>query len=316
MPEIIYLKPKSLFPSIIHSDTLMGAICYGISEIFGKEEVKEFIEKKEPSVLITSAFPFVEKNGEKVHFFPKLIVKPGRLSTDFLREMKKFKKASFMHEDIFNKWVNGDVSEGDLIKGMKDKYEVKSGILSPKNSGMDFNIRTIDRTHNLLNRLTSQSQEFFYTTNASFENAGLFFMIEYTDRSQKNKIESALRYLEDRGIGGDISSGSGQFELELGGECMIIHEPKNGKYFTTLSLYSPSNELDSFDESKMYYERLRREGKSRDGIMKKEITMFNHGSTFPAISKKYPGKVEYVRNDPPMIEWGFAYPVKVAEHEM
>jgi len=311
MPEAIYLKPRSLFPGVIYSDTIIGAICYGILEIFGEEGVEELIKKEEPSILITSAFPFVENEGEKVHFFPKLIVKPAKLNTDFLREMKKFKKASFVHEDIFNEWINGKVSESDLIKGMKNKYDVKNGLLIPKNSLVDFSIRTVDRAHNLLNRLTSKSEEFFYIANASFKNAGLFFLIEYIDKSQKNKVESALRYLEDRGVGGDISSGSGQFRLELE-KTNVIQEPKNAKHFTTLSLYSPKkDELDYFDKSEMCYELLRREGKSRDGIMKKEIVMFNHGSTFPTIDKKYFGKVEYVRDNPPMIEWGFAYPVKV-----
>jgi CRISPR-associated protein Csm4 len=176
MSDIVYLKPKSLFPRSIPSDTLVGAIYYGISEIYGQESINDFIENEEPPILISSAFPYVENNGNKIHFLPKLIVKPGKLSTDLLRKMKRFKKASFIHEEIFNDWINGRVSEGDLIEGIKDKHEVKNGLLVPKNTGLVFNIKTVDRAHNLLNRLTSKSEEFFYASSASFKNSGLFFL--------------------------------------------------------------------------------------------------------------------------------------------
>jgi CRISPR type III-A-associated RAMP protein Csm4 len=118
-------------------------------------------------------------------------------------------------------------------------------------------------------------------------------------------------------MGRDISSGSGQFKLEFG-KAELIQEPKNGECFTTLSLYCPKDdEIKLLNKSeKMFYELLRREGKSRDGIMKKEILMFNHGSTFPSMDKKFLGKVELVREIPPVIEWGYAYPMKVSKYEM
>lgn len=311
MSELVYLRPKSLFPGVIPSDTLVGAICYGISEIYGSKEVDEFIKKDQPSVLVTSAFPFIECNGDKIHFFPKLVVKPSMMGVDFLRQMKEFKKAVFVHQRIFNEWINGEVSEKDLIRGIGENYDIMNGTIVPKNDKLDFSIQTVERPHNQINRLNSKSEEFFYTTNTSFKGAGLFFLVRYLDRAQKEKVEGALRYLKDRGIGGNISTGFGQFDVEFD-KNEVIKEPVNAEYFATLSLYLPhKNELSFFDNSGMYYGLIRREGKCRDGIMKKNILMFTHGSTFPIIEREYLGRFEYVRDDKPAVEWGFAYPVKV-----
>lgn len=311
MSELVYLRPKSLFPWIIPSDTLVGAICYGISEIHGSKEVDEITKKEQPSFLVTSAFPFIEYSGDKIHFFPKLIVKPSMVGVDFLRQIKEFKKAMFVHQSIFNEWINGEVSEKDLIRGIGENYDIMNGNIVPKNDKLDFSIQTVDRPHNQINRLNSKSEEFFYTTNTSFKGAGLFFLVRYLDKTQKEKVKGALRYLKDRGIGGNISTGFGQFDVEFD-RNEVIKEPVNAEYFTTLSLYLPhKNEISLFDKSRIHYGLIRREGKSMDGIMKKRILMSNHGSTFPIIEREHLGRFEYVRDDKPAVEWGFAYPIKV-----
>ena len=310
MEQVIYLNPKSLFPTEISSNTIVGAIIQALSEI-SESDIKEIISEK-PPFLISSAFPYAKSNGNKEHFFPKLIVEPSKIDTDLLRKAKKFKKVKFVHQTIFQDWINGEISEKELIEGIDEKYKVSNRLLMPKSLNLNFTITTIDRPHNLLNRLKSLSQEFFYSTAGYFKNAGLFFMIRYSNGSYKDKIESALRFLADRGFGGNLSIGEGEFSFKIY-QGNIIGEPKDGELFTTLSLYCPTaNEVGNITQGKAWYALVTRKGRSRDGIMKKSLMMFSHGSTFSRIEKDFLGKIEHVRKDPPVVEWGYAFPLRVS----
>ena len=126
------------------------------------------------------------------------------------------------------------------------------------------------------------------------------------------KIRSALKFLEDRGFGGDVSSGQGQFEVEGMENGRVITEPAEANGFTILSLYSPSSEFDSFDKSQVWYELMKVQGRCKNGEMKKSLFMLKEGSTFPSSDQKFYGKIEEVRPEPKrVVEYGIAFPIKM-----
>ena len=93
--NVVYLKPKSLFPTNLPSDTIFGAICVAIKEIYGEDELDSmlglFNGKNNPFVL-SSAFPFVNGSDGKHHFFPKLIIEPFKESIiNYWDQANKFK---------------------------------------------------------------------------------------------------------------------------------------------------------------------------------------------------------------------------------
>lgn len=306
MFEVIYIKPISAFPFPLHSDTLFGAICYGMKELFGEDEVKGL---DKPKFLLSSAFPFLEQDNKKIHFFPKIIFPPKKISTELMDNAKIYKKARFIHESLFNKLLDGELSEEDVISNIDD-YKVKNGILMPRN--IDYMIfRISDMPRNVINRITNKSEDFFYTSGALFENGGVFFLIKYIrgEENCKKKIRASIEFLRDRGIGGDISVGKGVFSVEYG-EIDIENENK-GDFFVTLSLYSPTDEeLKKFGKN-MWYNVIRREGKCKDGESKKAIFMFGEGSIFPEIDKQIYGRIEKVRDSPQVFQYGLAFPLKV-----
>jgi len=307
----VYLRPKSPFLSTVSSDTLFGAITCGIRELYGEEEVNDLIDRKEPAFLISSAFPFIENNGDIEHFFPKLIVGLSEIDTDLFEGAKKYKKGVFIHESIFNEWIKGEVSELKLIEGMGDRYTVEKGLLIPKGLDITFDIKTVDLTQNILNRLTSQSENFFYVTRSYFSKSGLFFMVRFYDDYER-RVVAAMRFLEDRGIGGDISTGKGWFEFSLGDKGM--KEPENGRFFVTLSRYCPTkDEIEGFIRSKMWYELVKIQGRCHDGVIKKPLFMFKEGSTFPDTGRALYGKIETVRENPRVVEYGYSFPIKVKD---
>lgn len=308
--QAIYLFPKSPFPLTIPSNTLFGALCYGVRELYGEKDVNEIVDKGKPPFLISSAFPFVEDEKKMEHFFPKLITKPPKISTKLFENAKKLKAVNFVHESIFSEWINGKTSELELIEKVDDAYKVEKGLLIPKKLDLKFDMHIVDLTQNILNRLTSQSEDFFYITKKIFSNSGLFFLIKYHEEYEE-KIISGLRFLEDRGIGGDISIGKGEFKFSK--KELKIEEPIDGKSFLTLSRYCPGNEINEFDKGKMWYELEKIQGRCRDGIIKKAMFIFKEGSTFPDLGKEFYGKIENVRKDPRMVEFGYAFPIKMRE---
>jgi CRISPR-associated protein Csm4 len=314
--DVVHLKPKSQFPTNLSSDTIFGAICVAIKEVYGEDELDQmlglFDGESNPFVL-SSAFPFINGSDRKHHFFPKLIVEPFKEPiTNYWDHAKKFKKVRWIHQDIFNDWINGNTSELDIIKEFDEKNRVKNGLLFPKEINLDPKLIVTDVAHNQLNRLSNQSENFFYSTGAYFKNMGLFFLIEFFNRSYESKIMSALKFIEDRGIGGNITSGQGQFKIEGVEDRSIITEPDEVDAFTTLSLYSPSSEFDSFDKSQVWYELMKVQGRCSDGSIKKSLFMLREGSTFPSSDQKFYGKIEEVRPEPKRaVEYGIAFPIKM-----
>ncbi|MFH0946529.1 MAG: hypothetical protein V2A76_15140 [Planctomycetota bacterium] len=72
----IYLRPRGGGRSSLRSDTLFGLITWGVREVYGAASVERFLapirrEPPEAPLTITSAFPFIENSGERVHFFPR-----------------------------------------------------------------------------------------------------------------------------------------------------------------------------------------------------------------------------------------------------
>jgi len=320
--DTVYLDPLSLFPTDLPSNRIFGAICVGMSELYGDGELssmlEQFREGAAPFVL-SSAFPFVydETVKEKYHFFPKPIVKPVVLGDyeGYYDAFKDYKKVKYLDQTLFNRLINGETDESSLIKNLKngDIKTIRKKFMTDSDLSDDFAIRKQDRPHNILNRLSGSSENFYYTTGRNFKNSGLFFLIKFYDNAYRSKVMASLRFIEDRGFGSDISSGMGQFKLSIVTDSELINEPeRDAGYFVTLSLYSPED-FDSFDKKRCWYELMKIRGRCGDGFMKKSIWVFKEGSTFLTHDQKICGKVVYVRKNPDVVEYGVAFPVRMVE---
>ena len=72
----IYLRHRSGVCTPLRSDTLFGLIAWGVRQVYGEGSVERFLAPMHKDVpraplLLTSAFPYVERDGERVHFFPR-----------------------------------------------------------------------------------------------------------------------------------------------------------------------------------------------------------------------------------------------------
>jgi len=303
---LVYLSPKSPFPEL-HSDTIFGAILYAMDQL--GTDVSELLNKfgESPPFLVSSAFPFARHDGTKTRFFPKPIVTPHRVDMD---SAKRFKKVMYVEEDIFNCWANGETNEGKIIEGLeKGQYIIGAEkFLVRRDSEVNFKkfkVESINLPRNTINRVTQASENIFYTSLHNFsEDGGLFFAIRFLDTTYENDVKAALKFLRDRGFGGDVSVGKGQFDFKI--EDKDIQNQDGGR-FVILSRYIPGEELKLFNTEEMWYEIGSKRGRSSDGRVRRQVRFFIEGSTFPDIGREFYGRIVHSVDD--AVEYGYSYKI-------
>jgi CRISPR-associated protein Csm4 len=248
--------------------------------------------------LVSSAFPFLDIDGEKIKFFPKPLMEPERHE---LETAKKLRKVRYVEETIFKKWVQK--GEGVISTNMS-KYQLNDRMLFLKDHDVDFKFDASTVPRNTINRVTNASENIFYSSGVSMKGLGLFFLVRFMEDNYKEILEGSMRYLEDRGFGGDISIGKGQFTHEVSDEDITL---AMGKNFVTLSRYIPTSEEIQAMGDEMWYELGSKRGRGSDGILRKKVKFFQEGSTFRTLEREIYGQV--AESAAEAVEYGLAYPV-------
>ena len=310
---IIHIEPKSSFQGL-SSDTIYGATFNAIYNLY--EDFDEVLElfKQTPPFLISSAFPFVFAE-EIAHFFPKPIEgSQQKLTTFDGNTVKKMKSTKYIHESLFNKWINGEINYDYLASNISEYSDPKDGLMYSKDLSLDFNIKSLDIARNSINRQT-QFTDIFYSSGNYYTNSGLFFLVRFMNEESEKKysglITGAFRFLRDRGFGGDVSAGKGHFEIIDFSDTKIIHEPEEGNRFISLSRYHPTqDEISVYKGNKdIWYDIFTKRGRSSDGRIRKQVRFFTEGSIFPDLNKGIYGKTIPVAKD--AVEFGYAFNVRM-----
>ena len=311
---LIYIKPLSTFPKL-HSDTLFGAITSAVSELYPdmvEDMLNEFKDGRPPFIL-SSTFPYIYNDDKKVRFYPKIIqdYDSSEISRDVL---KKYKKISFIDEEIFLNLVNGDLTELDLLNKY-NQYHESGNLLMTEDYGINACISGNILPNNSVNRLTNESESIFYSQGDTFQNMGLFFAMIFFDAEYEDIIKSVFKFLKDRGFGRDLSTGKGQFDYEITDDSIDNFEITEGNTFVTLSRYIPtSDDLDKINECSAYEIDSKR-GRHPSGEIRKEVKFFKEGSTFPNYQLTY-GNIIKSSDVNPAVEYGYAFPVRFNRSDM
>ena len=192
---IVHIEPRSIFRPL-HSDTIFGAICFAIEQIHGDDVLTKIIKKFEntPPFLVSSVFPYVKSDNRRIHFLPKPIEDIEKINDykKYIDSFKTLKSVKYISEDIFNDWINGRIN-GTILQNM-DKYDVKEGLLFPKEKQYKFSIKNLDIPRNHINRLDN-SPEIYYFDGYFYKNVGLFFMIRLYDEEYSLIIKNSPTFL-------------------------------------------------------------------------------------------------------------------------
>ncbi len=165
----VYLKPKSSFITWPTSDTNFGALCWAIYHLSKNEKfLTEFLEKfnERPKFILSSAFPYLERDGIRVHFFPKPLIKElnssdveslakyeigQEVGTKSLRfkqavifvnqKLKEFKKVSYVSEILFREIVEKNLDLKGIYHRFRDKGSIEGEIEKIGNTLISFRER-------------------------------------------------------------------------------------------------------------------------------------------------------------------------------
>lgn len=259
---------------IVHSDVMHAAFMQAWA-IVGK---KEWISDK-PEFTISSLFPYTKSQERNfLYFFRKPYEYNRGIKISNAEERpgdaKKFKKVVYFDQDYFEKALNGKYSAH--VSDVKGLF-LSNAVFDPNfiTQGIIPRIRWHRNEH--------EDAEPFYMEQLFFkEGSGLFFMLNGNEESQ-NRVEVALRYLSESGIGTDRSIGYGLFEFES--DTISLNIPDKASYCTNLSLFCPetSESLNQMMKGKFGYDFIMRGGwigEPNNTYRKKSVYMFNVGSVF------------------------------------
>lgn len=336
----IKLSPLSSFSRFPTSDTLFGAICWGIKRLYNESKLVEILEsfQEKPTFVITSSFPYVECNGNPLSFYPKPIT-PGLSASDIedmvqskkdkkekveiITQYKKFKKAELVSLSIFNRIVKA-ISEKALFQEFYSKDIILEGkLLMTKKECEDFNTaRPLFQKElvqkNAIDRLTMSTGEeghtFYQEEYYASQTLKLHFLMK-TDVIEFFK--PVFRYLEDKGIGGNRSVGKGRFRIDVLNYAYIGDDISHT--FITLSRYIPDVLEINTGSNFMFYEVFPYRSKvdseaefKGEDIWKSRVMYLKEGSCLEAKGKKeFYGRMPVVKEikGQKIYQNGLAFPV-------
>ncbi len=269
----LVFKPKSPFRGEITTNTIFGAICWGIRKFYGGKKLKNFLNsyKSEIPFLFSSPIP-IDSKGNLWFLRPPL---EGSIFDDTdegkLKEIypisKAFKKISLIEWDTLKKILEGEIKTErqlfeEIVKRVskngeeaKDPQELAEAIRSysdsaPKLRGETLTVKTP------INRLTNTAKEGELHNEVAniYDSFAVIFKVNNEDWFKK--VKTALKVVR---LGGNKTVGFGRFEFEEREE--IIPEGlgdfiKKGERLYLLAPAVPNSLIDA--ENSLYEVRLER----------------------------------------------------------
>jgi len=327
--ETLVLDPHGPFSEVPRSDTLFGAICWGIRRSDGNEELEEVLERfaeGDPPFRISSAFPYLDGGSELL--LPKMVSSLPSVEVsekEDIEAIKKLKRTAYVPSEVFSKLADGEMTQMDLFEAYKRDlsidgcdYRLSSEFLVPDGHGEPY--RGYETPGISVNRLTNSTDgNLFHRKGVRFsEGSGLYLLAE----GETGYIKRALSVTQDEGIGGGKSVGKGHYSLRgARDETPTIETETEAELgdFCTLSLCVPADEeMEGFFEHG-YYRTETRKGvvenslASPDSVWKRKVLAISEGSVLPSPSEGEPGHNPVVADhfENGVQHYGYAFPVGV-----
>lgn len=275
----IYFQPRGeLATWPLASDTLFGAVCWGIRilGLMNDQQLTEWLDnqKNTPKFAFSHAFPSFQKDKGWLRFYPRpanfhplfgdfdtLALKWQQSKTLSLKAAKadvssagkKFKRLGYITESVFIDFVEGKLKGIDGLHSVlfeNNDYSVKAGAMCTTAEAKlvpEKLFVAVAMQHNQIDRMAGGTVEgmLFYREETFFApGTGLWALLRAEENDFNNYLQPALHFLSDTGFGADRTSGKGQFEITTQ-LSSILPRSQTPTAMMTLSHYLPiSDELD------------------------------------------------------------------------
>lgn len=246
----------------LHSDRLFSALCLAWRSL--GENLEELLNAFprirfssdlrdaspiEPPFLITSVYPFYRD----VYFFPRPLL-PAAGFTGGMDPVigKGLKKVQYISKKLFEAWIAAQPIDRFFLNSQNEKPSLRGDLSlqagkawltdeeAQKSYPADGSLWSLELQPRVTVGRSDNRSVVYASGRVHFvPEAGLYFLVQYNQPGWRTRVESALEYLAEEGIGGERSNGNGQFQL-AGGDPFSLNEPGDPDGFLSLSLYWPS----------------------------------------------------------------------------
>jgi len=306
---------------IFHSDSLFSAIVNNYLKLYGESELNKDI-KEIKKIKLSSVFPAVEIDNEKIYFIPKPKIKLNFRERDkekIEEKPKDIKKIQFISLGVLGNHNKNEVefSKDLIIDGKflitREESEKIGKIEKIFVKGLEEKV-WVSRGYKTGNEKREEGEP--YTVEFIKPMKKLVFYFVYDDKNVeetiKKKIRASIQLMVDEGLGGKLTSGAGHFEKLEFSNCNLFDNPEGNGYLN-ISLVIPNN-AEEFDKCK-FYTLLERKGyvfsEKTKTQRKKSIVMVEEGSIF---SQNIEGKIADVKPDDynhPVYKFGCFYGISI-----
>lgn len=288
----------------VHSDTLFSAWLSAYARLFSSTEVESLIAQcKQPNPLfrLSSTFIYQKINGQMIQYLPRPFKFPKNYPTDDdLAFTKTFKKLNYLPLSVWQRWYQGEgftqADRNELIaktKGSSAGSLTESGTFEYSKAFQSQKLPkvAIDRT--------TRATNFYHTGVVSYRSelvngeiesqSGLYFLVEFPTEDTKfdRTFFAVLDFLGSEGIGGERSSGAGQFKAkpsDLDDTWKAVTQFADGTQYSLLSLLWQS-QITPAMLNEASYELQQRGGwitsvASGGQRRRRTVQMFTEGSVF------------------------------------
>jgi len=289
------------------SDTLFSAWVSVYARLFGKEAVEELLQdfttnQSEPPFRLSSTFIYRQIEGETIYYLPRPLERPINYPKEDFDFSKEYKKLNYLPLEIWHRWYQGqgwkDSDAQELIAKTQGNVTGDLSKAGTFDYGKAFELGKIPKI--AVDRTTRATNLYHSGFVKYHENSGLYFIVEFSKPEFENKFLTVLNFLGDEGIGGERSSGAGQFKIEpeLNLNWTKILECSGENAHSIISLFWDDSLKKDFVQNASY-ELQKRGGwvaSSPSGIQRRRqsVQMFTEGSVFPV---KPTGKLANVTPD-------------------
>ncbi|HQR35002.1 MAG TPA: type III-A CRISPR-associated RAMP protein Csm4 [Blastocatellia bacterium] len=318
---IFYLTSQAAFAQgVPRSDTLFGAICWAIRWLYGEKELAELlaafdasVEKQTaPPFVISSVFPFFEDYAGKILFLPRPLgaidLSDSLQQVETYQSFKRFQKAKFVSRSVFDLVASGKLDEAQIYAQLNQNdvgsFRLHGGALMTQAEYervkvLPSLISAVELPRNSINRISVATSgtggQLFYQPVASGRalsklntRSGFYFLARSAESATTEMLKAAMRFLADKGLGGDFSVGRGHCEVSADSDDIV--GDTGGTRLMTLSLMHPSpTDLQHLNQNRSAtFARLERRKGFLEGsfvipikqIWKPTLFMLGEGSTF------------------------------------
>jgi CRISPR-associated protein Csm4 len=340
--KTVTLRPDGPFSERPRSDTVFGAVCWGLRLTHGEEALEDVLlqfANDEPPFRLSSAYPVIQPNDAhgRIHLFPRpyLPIQSAvgdDASTEAIEALQRWEQLKYVPEKLFGKVLDGTVTSDQLITALSGdrrsitidgvQYEINEEFLLParvvrsRSGDRQRPLLTAERVRNAVNRLSNATEGRLFQEQSVYTADGVALAV-----AVEGDVETALTGLaaiQDHGIGGGKSVGKGTYEL--GAVETLELSVASGGPSCTLSLCVPREEAIDTALTDGFYDIETRKGviesslASGTDIWKRQVVALTEGAVLPP----FDGHVGYNpivadRFEHGVQQFGYEFPVQVAD---